>query len=187
MVDAIEIKKGMVLKLDNELYTVTYSQFVNPGKGSAFVRTKLKSVKRGTSIERTFKSSEKAEEVDLEKKYTTFLYAEGDQMVFMDKDDYEQHSVPKEMVEELIPFMKAEMEFELTFYDDKPIGVIPPNFVELEVTYAEDGIKGDTVGNSKKKVTVETGGEVPVPLYVKQGDKIKVDLRDISFVERVNK
>lgn len=187
MIDAVDIRKGMVLKIDNDLYTVSYSQFVNPGKGSAFVRTKLKNLKRGTVIERTIKSNEKVEDVDLEKKYTTYLYADGDQLVFMDKTDFEQFSIDKSMVEELIPYMKEEMEFELTFYDGKPIGVIPPNFVIVEVSYAEDGLKGDTVGTSRKKVTLETGGELLVPLYVKQGDIVKVDLRDISFVERVNK
>lgn len=187
MVDAIDVKKGMVVKIDNELYAVTFSQFVNPGKGSAFVRTKLKHVKRGTVIERTIKSSEKVEDVDLQKRYMTFLYADGDHVVFMDKDDYEQITLTKELIEEIFPFMKPEMMFEITFYEGNPVGVFPPNFAELEVTYAEDAIKGDTVGTSRKRVTVETGGEVQVPLYVRQGDIIKIDLRDLTFVERVNK
>ena len=177
----------MVVKLDNDLYSCTFAQFVNPGKGSAFVRTKLKHLQRGNVIERTFKSSEKVEDVDLEKRYMTFLYEDGEDMVFMDKDDYEQFHVSKDLIEDIIPFMKAEMEVEVTFYEGKPVGVAPPNFVELEVTYAEDAIKGDTVGTSKKRITVEPGGEVLVPLFIKQGDVIKIDLRDLSFVERVNK
>lgn len=185
--DPIDLRKGMVIKLDNELFACTYSQFVNPGKGSAFVRTKLKKVKGGNVIERTFKSSDKVEEVDLEKRYMTYLYKDGDNVVFMDKDDYEQHHVPGVMVEDLLPYMKEEMPFEVTFYEEQPVSVIPPNFVELEVTYSEDAVKGDTVGTSRKRVTLETGGELLVPLYVKQGDVLKVDLRDISFVERVSK
>ena len=187
MVNAIEVEKGMVIKLDNDLYSVSFAQFVNPGKGSAFVRTKLKHLQRGNVIERTFKSSEKVEDVDLEKRYMQYIYREDDQIVFMDRDDYEQFGVDVEMIEELLPFMKEEMQVEVTFYEGKPIGVIPPNFVELEVTYAEDALKGDTVGTARKRVQIETGGEVQVPLYIQQGDRIKVDLRDFSFVERVNK
>jgi len=187
MIDPIDLRKGTVIKIDGELYACTFSQFVNPGKGSAFVRTKLKHVKRGNVLERTFKAADKIEDVDLQKRYMTYLYQDGDHIVFMDKDDYEQVHIPVDMVEDIIHFMKEEMPFEITFYEGSPVGVIPPNFVELEVTYAEDAVKGDTVGTSRKRVTVSTGGEVLVPLYVKQGDIIKVDLRDISFVERVNK
>ncbi|MBL8021316.1 MAG: elongation factor P [Leptospirales bacterium] len=187
MMDPIDLRKGQVIKVDGDLYSVTFSQFVNPGKGSAFVRTKLKHLKRGTVLERTFKAADKIDDVDLQKRYMTYLYADGDDIVFMDKDDFEQISLSKDLIEDILPFMKEEMPFEITFYEGNAVGVSPPNFAELEVTYAEDAIKGDTVGTSRKKIKVETGGEVLVPLYVKQGDRIKIDLRDISFVERVNK
>ncbi|MBI39385.1 MAG: elongation factor P [Leptospiraceae bacterium] len=187
MIDPINIKKGTVVKLDNELYTVTFSQFVNPGKGSAFVRTKLKNISTARVIERTFKSSETVEDVDLEKRYMQYLYADGDQIVFMDQDDFEQVSISKDMLEDILDFIKEEMSFEVNFYEGNPISVSPPNFVELEVTYAEEGLKGDTQGTAKKRVTVETGGEVNVPIHIKQGDIVKIDLRDLSFVERVNK
>lgn len=187
MLNSIEVKKGTVLKLDNDLYLVTYSQFVNPGKGSAFVRTKLKHVRRGTVIERTFKSSEKVEDVELEKRYMQFLYHDGNEVVLMDRDDYEQYHIPREMVAELIPFMKEEMPMEVNFYQGSPIAIVPPNFVELQVAYAEEGVKGDTVGASRKRIQVETGGEVQVPLFVQKGDIIKIDLRDLSFVERSSK
>ncbi|MCB1309711.1 MAG: elongation factor P, partial [Leptospiraceae bacterium] len=108
-------------------------------------------------------------------------------IVFMDRDDYEQISIPKDLIEDLIPFMKEEMPVEVTFFEGNPMGVIPPTFVELEVTYAEEGLKGDTVGTARKRVTIETGGEVQVPLYINQGDTVKIDLRDFSFVERVSK
>jgi elongation factor P len=187
MIDPIDLKKGMVVKLDGELYSCTFSQFVNPGKGSAFVRTKLKNVKTGKVLERTYKSSESLENVEMEKRYMTFLFKDEDHMVFMDQTDFEQIPIPVSLVEEYIPFMKEEMLFEIYFYEEAPVSVTPPNFVDLQVTYAEDGLKGDTVGNSKKRVTIETGGEVLVPLHIKQDDIVKVDLRDFSFVERVNK
>ena len=182
-----EVKKGMVLKVENDLFSVIKTEFVNPGKGSAFIRTKLKSVMKGSSIERTFKAAEKLESVELEKRSMTLSYSEGDHIVFMDVNDYEQIHIPKEYVEDVIPFMKEETQVEVTFYEGKPIGVIPPNFSVLKVTYAEEGLKGDTAGNALKRVTVETGGEVNVPIFIKQGDTIKLDLRDLTYVERVNK
>jgi len=182
-----EVKKGMILKIDNELYSVVKSEFVNPGKGSAFIRTKLKNVIRESSIERTFKAAETLESVELEKRKMQYCYADGDNIVFMDVNDYEQIPVSKDYVEDILPFMKEETQVEVSFYEEKPIGVSPPNFAVLEVTYAEDGLKGDTTGLALKRVTVETGGEINVPIFVKQGDVIKIDLRDLTYVERVNK
>lgn len=176
----------MVLKVEGDLYAVIKSEFVNPGKGSAFIRTKLKNVMRGTSIERTFKAAEKLDNVDLEKRTMQFSYKDGDDIIFMDVNDYEQMAIPEEYIEDILPFMKAETVVEVSFYEGKPIGVIPPNFAELEVTYAEEGLKGDTSGTALKKVTLETGGEINVPIFIKQGDKVKIDLRDLTYVERVN-
>ncbi|MCB1156800.1 MAG: elongation factor P [Leptospiraceae bacterium] len=182
-----EVKKGMVLKVEGDLFSVVKTEFVNPGKGSAFIRTKLKSLTKNSTLERTFKASEKLESVELEKRNMTYCYREERHIVFMDVNDYEQIHVPEEYVEEILPFMKEETPVEVTFYESKAIGVIPPNFVELEVTYAEEGLKGDTSGTALKRVTVETGGEINVPIFVKQGDVLKIDLRDLSYVERVNK
>lgn len=187
MINPIDLRKGTVIKVDGELYTVTFSQFVNPGKGSAFVRTKLKNIKKGNVIERTFKSSEKIEDVDLEKRSMSYLYQEGNQLIMMDQNDYEQYSIPSSLIEDILDFIKEQMIFEVFFYQNQPVSVSPPNFVELEVTYAEEGIKGDTVGTAWKKVKVETGGEISVPIHIRQGDIIRIDLRDLSFVERVNK
>lgn len=187
MVNAIEVKKGSVVRIEQDLYNCTFSQFVNPGKGSAFVRTKLKHLKKGNVIERTFKSNEKIDIVELDKKYMAYLYQDGEDYIFMDRDDYDQIPIPGHMVEELLPFMKEEMPVEITFFEGEPVDVIPPTFVEREVIYAEEGLKGDTQGTAKKPVKIETGAEVMVPLYIKQNDTIKVDMRDFSFVERVNK
>lgn len=182
-----EVKKGMVLKVENDLFSVVKTEFVNPGKGSAFIRTKLKSLTKSNTIERTFKASEKLEDIELEKRSMTLCYKEDDNIVFMDVNDYEQIPIPTENVEDLLPYLKEEAQVEVSFYEDNPIAVTPPNFTELEVTYAEEGLKGDTTGTALKRVTVETGGEINVPIFVKQGDVIKVDLRTISYVERVNK
>ncbi len=187
MINPIDLRKGTVIKVDGELYTVTFSQFVNPGKGSAFVRTKLKNIKKGNVIERTFKSSEKIEDVELDKKTMSYLYREGNYLVMMDQNDYEQYNIPVSLLEDILDFIKEQMVFDIFFYENQPVSVSPPNFVELEVTYAEEGVKGDTVGTAWKKVQVETGGEILVPIHIRQGDIIKIDLRDISFVERVNK
>lgn len=187
MINPIDLRKGTVIKLDGELYTVTYSQFVNPGKGSAFVRTKLKNIKKGNVIERTFKSSEKIEDIDLEKRTMSYLYREGNHLIMMDQNDYEQFSIPVELVEDILDFIKEQMVFDVFFFESQPVSVSPPTFVELEVTYAEEGVKGDTVGTAWKKVKVETGGEILVPIHIRQGDIIRIDLRDITFVERVNK
>ncbi|MCS7204516.1 MAG: elongation factor P [Leptospiraceae bacterium] len=187
MINPIDLRKGMVIKVDGELYTVTFSQFVNPGKGSAFVRTKIKHIKKGNIVERTFKSSEKIEDVELDKRTMTYLYREGDNLVMMDQNDYEQFNIPVSLLEDILQFIKEQMTFDIYFYENQPVSVSPPTFVELEVTYAEEGVKGDTVGTAWKKVQVETGGEILVPIHIRQGDIIKIDLRDLSFVERVNK
>jgi len=187
MINPIDLRKGMVIKIDGDLYTVTFSQFVNPGKGSAFVRTKIKNIKKGNVIERTFKSSEKIEDVELDKRSMSYLYREGDHLVMMDKNDYEQFNIPVALLEDILDFIKEEMVFDVFFYENQPVSVSPPTFVELQVTYAEEGVKGDTVGTAWKKVQVETGGEILVPIHIRQGDIIKIDLRDLSFVERVNK
>ncbi|MCB1193222.1 MAG: elongation factor P [Leptospiraceae bacterium] len=182
-----EVKKGMVLKVENEIYSVVKSEFVNPGKGSAFIRTKLKNIIKSSTIERTFKASEKLESVELEKRNMTYCYKEENDIVFMDVNDYEQIHIPKEHIDDILPFLKEETQVEVTFYEGNPIGVIPPNFSILQVSYAEEGLKGDTSGTALKKVQLETGGEINVPIFVKQGDVVKIDLRDLSYVERVNK
>lgn len=182
-----EVRKGMVLKIDGDLYSVVKSEFVNPGKGSAFIRTKLKNIINGKSTEKTFKAAETLEDVTLEKRTMQFSYKEGDASIFMDVNDYEQIAIPDEYIEDIIPYMKAETVVDVNFYEGKAIGVTPPNFVVLQVSYAEEGLKGDTSGTALKRVTVETGGEIQVPIFVKQGDMIKIDLRDITYVERVNK
>ena len=185
MISINELKKGVIIKQDNDVWLVTKHEQVKPGKGNAFTRAKLKSLTKGHVVEKTFKEVDKIEEVEVDKRPMTFSYVDGDQLVFMDNEDYEQYTIDKEMVADIAGFLPESITVDVNIYEGKPISVIPPNFVELEVTYAEEGLKGDTTGTARKKVTVATGGEVNVPIFVKQGDRIKIDLRDISYVERV--
>ena len=176
----------MAFKIDGELFLLQSFQHHKPGKGAAIVRTRIKSLSKGTTIDKTFRSGEMLDDVELEKRPATYSYEDGENIVFMDTQTFDQIIVAKEDVEELLPFMKENMELQIVLYEDKPVSIVPPNFVVLEVTYAEEGLKGDTATNATKQVTLETGGTVQVPLFVKNGDKVKIDLRDLSYVERVN-
>ena len=187
IISITEVKKGMVLDISGTLFTVMKSEFVNPGKGSAFIRTRLKNIEKKSTIEKTFKASEKIKRVELEKRIMAICYVENENIVFMDINDYEQISVPKDYIEEIKNFLKEETQMEVFFYNEKPVYVNPPNFVTLKVTYAEEGLKGDTAsGTATKKITLETGGEIEVPIFVKTNDYIKIDLRDLKYVERVS-
>lgn len=176
----------MVLKIDNELLLVQSFQHHKPGKGAAVVRVKLKNLSRETTIEKTFRSGEMLEDVELDKRPATYSYEEGDQIIFMDTETYDQISVNKDEIEELLPFMKEGMELTILLYEETPVSITPPNFIELEVIYAEEGLKGDTATSATKEIELETGGKIQAPLFIKIGDVIKVDLRDISYVERVS-
>jgi len=185
MINSNHIKRGMALKIEGDIFIITSFQHHKPGKGAAIVRTRIKSLSKGTTIDRTFRSGEMLEDIELENKKATFSYEDGDYLVFMDVTTFDQISIPKEDVQDLIPYMKDGMEMGILLYEDKPVSIVPPNFVVLEVTYAEDAVRGDTVTNATKEVQLETGGKMHVPLFVKTGDKIKIDLRDFSYVERV--
>lgn len=187
MINSNHIKRGMALKIDGDLLIIQTFQHHKPGKGAAIVRVRVKSLSKGTTVEKTFRSGEMLEDVELEKRNVTYNFDDGESLVFMDSNTYDQISVSKEDLEDLLPYITEGMEFQILLYEDKPVSVIPPNFVELKVDYAEEGVKGDTATTSYKEVTLETGGKVQVPLFVKTGDIIKIDLRDISYVERVNK
>ena len=160
-------------------------QHHKPGKGAAIVRIRLKSLSKGTTVEKTFRSDDNLEDVDLEKRPATYSYEDEDSIIFMDSESYDQIPISKADLEELLPFMKEGMELDILLHEGNPISIEPPNFVELEVTYAEEGLKGDTATNATKEVDLETGAKLQVPLFVKQGDRVKVDLRDFSYVERV--
>ncbi len=185
MTTSNDLRKGMVLKIEGELYAVLFYQHHKPGKGGAVVRTKLRNIKKDTVIEKTFKAGEPLEDVMVETKQMQLLYEEGDSYVFMDLESYEQFHVPKEIVGEAEKYLKNEMICEVSVYEGEIILVEPPMFVELEVVETDPGVRGDTVSGGSKPARLETGAVIQVPLFVSIGDKVKVDTRDDRYIERV--
>lgn len=187
-IDTSDFKNGMAIYIDGDVYQIIEFQHVKPGKGGAFVRTKLRRLKTDTTIEKTFRSGEKFESAYLEKKKFQYLYKAGDEVTLMDLDSYEQVSIPSGELGPGMKFLKEEAEVTAMLVDDVAIGYEVPNFVELEITECDPGYKGDTVsGSSMKNAVVETGANVQVPYHIKEGDIIKIDTRSESYLERVNK
>ncbi len=178
-----ELKNGWVLDVDGELVSVVSFQHVKPGKGGAFVRTKLKSLAKGTVVDKTFRAGEKLERVTTETKNMQMLYEDGDALVFMDGETYEQVNVPKSSIE-AIDLIAPNSEVQVLFVRDAPFRAEPAASVELAVTQTDPGVKGDTVSNVTKPATLETGATVNVPLFVNEGDRIKVDTRSREYVSR---
>jgi elongation factor P len=185
MISSNDFKRGMVIKVDGTLYSVLEYQHVKPGKGGAFVRTKLKSLLKGSIVDKTFRGGEKVEDVRIESKPMQYLYAEGDSLVFMDTGSYDHESVPKDYVGGMMDYIKEGDTVTMSFYEGSLISVETPTFVALKVVYAEPGLKGDTATNVTKRVKLETGAEIHVPLFVNEGDLIKVDTRTGEYVERM--
>jgi len=187
MINSNHIKKGMIIKINNDLNIVQSFQHHKPGKGAAVVRIKLKSISKGTTVETTYRSGEMLEDVDVDKVNATFSYEDGALIVFMNSETYDEIRIAKDDIGEVLNYMKEGMEITILMYDEKPVSLEPPNFVELEVTYSEEGLKGDTATSASKEITLESGAKLQVPLFIKTGDVLKVDLRDFSYVERVAK
>ncbi|MCX7957404.1 MAG: elongation factor P [Endomicrobia bacterium] len=184
-VDTSEFREGLCIKVDNEIYTIIWYQHHKPGKGGAVMRTKLKNVKTGSIIERTFKSGEKFEEVDLIKKKKQFMYQAGDNYIFMDMETFEEISIPKEKLGKAADFLKENVEVEGLYLAEELLGIELPFNVDLKVIHTVPGIRGDSVSNIMKPATLETGVEIQVPLFVDVGDIVKVDTRTGEYVERV--
>jgi elongation factor P len=186
MIKAGQIAKGQCLIWKDDPYLVTEREFVNPGKGSAFVRVKLKSLKTGRVLQETMKSNDSVEEADVFDRDAQYLYADDAAYHFMDGETYEQFLVQREGLEEKVNFMKEGETYRIMMWETNPIDVTVPLKIVLEVTEAQDAIKGDTVTGATKPVKTETGLEVKVPLFIKQGDKILVNTESSEYVERVN-
>jgi len=180
-----DFRGGARLEVDGEPYTIVEFQHVKPGKGGAFVRTKLKNMKNGLVIERTFRSGEKFDVPDVEEKSMQFLYAQGDEYVFMDTDNYEQISLTKKDLGDRILFLKEQMPVSILFYKEKPITIDLPTFVELTIVETDPARKGDTASGGSKPARVESGATVKVPFHLQEGDVIKVDTRTSEYIERV--
>ena len=185
MPSTAEFRNGMTLILDGALFTIVEFQHVKPGKGGAFVRTRLKNVKTGRVIDRTFRSGEKFEEARLEEKEMQFLYSSGDHYFFMDTATYEQAQLGEDVVGDAKKYLKEGNNATVVFYGTNVIGVEIPFFVQLEVVKTDPGLKGDTASGGSKAATLETGAVIQVPLFIREGEKLKVDTRTGTYVERV--
>lgn len=184
MADTTDFRNGFTMLIEGTIFSIAEFQHVKPGKGSAFVRTKLKNIKTGAVLDRTFRSGDKVDEVRLEKREMQYLYADGDLFHFMDLDNYEQSPVAREVIGNAAGLLKESENAFLLIAREEVIGVDLPNFVYLEVTHTEPGVKGDTATGAVKPATLETGYVVQVPLFVNQGDKLKIDTRTGDYVER---
>jgi elongation factor P len=185
MISVNDFKRGVVIKLDGELYSVIEYQHVKPARGAAFVRSKIRHMKKGSVVERTFRGGEKVEDVKIVKRQMQYLYEEGDDLVFMDTESYEQESIPKKAIGDALKFIKEQDMVDIAMYEGEAITVEPPQTVVLKVIYAEPGLKGDTATNVLKPVKVETGAEVRVPLFINEGDMIKINTETGEYQERV--
>jgi elongation factor P len=181
-----DLKNGLVLNLDGQLWTVVEFQHVKPGKGGAFVRTTLKNVLSGKVVDRTFNAGTKVETATVDKRSMTFLYKEGEDFVFMDGDTYEQVHVPTTVVGDGANYLLDNAEAMVAVHEGVPLYIELPTSVELLITYTEPGLQGDRATGGTKPATVQTGAEVQVPLFVTTGEKIKIDTRDGRYLGRIN-
>ncbi|MGE5437579.1 MAG: elongation factor P [Syntrophothermus sp.] len=185
MADTSDFRNGLIIKFKNDLYTIIEFQHVKPGKGGAFVRTMLKNLKTGKVLDNTFRSGEGIEIVRVERRKYQYLYREGDFLVCMDNDTYEQINVPSNLFGDGVDYLKESEEVEILFNGSLIINVDVPIFVFLKVVSTEPGFRGDTATGAVKPATLETGVSINVPLFINEGDVLKVDTRTGGYVERV--
>ena len=184
MITAGDFKKGLTVEIDGGVWSVTDFQHVKPGMGAAFVRARIKNVITGAVIERTFNPTDKMPKAHIESKEMQYLYKDEDLYYFMDTETFEQIPLNPDQVEDAIAFVKENSNVTVRFFKGSPFSVEPPNFVELEVTETEPGARGDTATNVTKQATVETGYVVAVPLFINQGERIRIDTRTGDYMER---
>ena len=182
-----QFRNGLKVELDGTPYNMVYFQFVKPGKGTAFTRTKLKNMLTGAVIERTFRTGETIEAADVETVEMEFLYLEGEDYHFMNMESYEQISIPKETIEDESKFLVEGLTTEILYYKGRPVNIELPNFIEAEITQCDPGVKGNTANGGSKPATISAGAVVQVPLFVEQGEWIKVDTRTQEYVSRVKR
>ena len=180
-----DFKGGLKILLNGEPHTIIENEFVKPGKGQAFNRTKLKNLISGKLIDKTFKSGESVAAADVIELKMSYLYTDGQQWHFMDNENYEQYAAPRSAVEQAAPWIKEQDLCEITLYNKQPILVVPPNFVELKVIETEPGIRGDTVSGATKPAVLETRATIKVPLFVNEGDVLKIDTRSGEYISRI--
>lgn len=184
LISVNDLRKGLTVTVDGEIYSVVDFLHVKPGKGAAFVRTTLRNVRTGAQTERTFRAGERIARARIEGREMQYLYASGDDYVFMDTETYDQVTLTKAQLGDAPNYIKESMIIEIQFYQGEPIGVELPNTVDLVITHSEPGVRGDTATGATKPATLETGLVVQVPLFVEEGETIKVDTRTGQYVSR---
>lgn len=184
MISVNDFKTGLTIKVDNGIWKVMDFQHVKPGKGAAFVRSKLRNLRTGAIQEKTFRAGEKVEKAQIDNRRMQYLYANGDSHVFMDNETYDQLELSGDKLEYELKFIKENMEVQIQSYEGETIGIELPNTVTLQVTETEPGIKGDTATGATKQATVETGYSLNVPLFVNEGDLLVINTTDGSYVSR---
>jgi elongation factor P len=185
MYSTAEFKKGLKIEIDGTPFIIADFQHVKPGKGGAFVRTKLKNLLTGRVLDQTFRSGEKVKKPDLVEKEMQYLYKDGDRYCLMDNETYEQIMLTAEQVGDAVLYLTENMDLQVLFFNKQPVAVDLPNFVELTVAEAEPGVKGDTASGGTKPATLESGAVIQVPLFINAGDRVKVDTRTGSYIERL--
>lgn len=186
MATTADIKNGIVMIIDGQLWQVIEFQHVKPGKGGAFVRTKLKNVVSGKTVDRTFNAGSKIETATVDRRDYQYLYRDGERFVFMDQSDFDQLTVSETVVGDAAKYMLEQQEVQIAMYQGEPLYLEMPASVELEITYTEPGLQGDRSNAGTKPATLETGAEIQVPLFVNQGTRVKVDTRTGDYLGRVN-
>ncbi len=184
MIDTSDFRNGLSIIQDNDIFTIVEFQHVKPGKGGAFVRTRIRNLKTGATIEKTFRAGEKMEQAHIERKPMQYLYNQEDEYFLMDGQTYEQVSVTRAAIGDPVKYLKDGMEVQVVDHAGVIIGVEVPFFVELEVTETDPGVRGDTASGGSKPATVETGAVVNVPFFINVGDRIKIDTRTDNYLER---
>jgi len=187
MVSTSDFRKGLTIEIDGQPYVVVDYQFVKPGKGNAFTRTKLKHLLTGSMVDTNIRSGEKMTRANTQEHEMSFLYQDGDNYTFMNTENYEQTTMTAEMLGGATDYLVENTVVKVLFYNERPIGVDLPNFVELEIVHCEPGIKGDTATGATKPATLSTGAIINVPLFVNQGEWIRIDTRSANYMERVKK
>ncbi len=186
MISTRDFRTGLTIEIDGELYSIVNYDHVKPGKGGAFLQTELKHIESERIINKRFRAGEKVKKAYVDTRVYQFLYQSGDKYVFMDKDSYEQLELNKEQIGDSAKFIRENSDIKVQMYKNNPIGIEVPDFVELAVTDAPPAVRGNTVSGGDKNVTLETGAKVKVPLFIEEGDILKIDTRTGEYMERVN-
>ena len=185
MISTADFKNGISIELEGQVFTIIEFQHVKPGKGGAFVRTKLRNVKTGRVQEKTFRAGERMEQARLDRRKMQYLYNTGDEFVFMDLESYDQIPLPSAQMEDQKKFLKDGLEVEMTFYQEQVMGLELPVTLEATVVETDPGLRGDTATSGNKPATIETGAVITVPLFINKGDNIRVDTRTGAYLDRV--